>query len=92
LKQYEALLATEGIALTFTPDAVDSIARFAEEVNSKMENIGARRLHTIVEKLLDEISFEGPDLEPKEQAIDAEYVKQTLKDTVKDENLSRYIL
>ncbi len=92
LKQYEALLATEGIALTFTTDGIDTIAQFAAEVNQRTENIGARRLHTIVEKLLDVISFEGPDLEPKEQTINAEYVKQSLNDTVKDENLSRYIL
>jgi ATP-dependent HslUV protease ATP-binding subunit HslU len=92
LKQYQALLETEGIRLEFTPDAVHMIAEFAAEVNAKTENIGARRLHTIVEKLLDEISFEGPDLEIKEQSIDSAYVKQTLNETIKDENLSRYIL
>jgi ATP-dependent HslUV protease ATP-binding subunit HslU len=92
LKQYQALLETEGIRLEFTPDAVHTIAEFAAEVNAKTENIGARRLHTIVEKLLDEISFEGPDLEIKEQSIDSAYVKQTLNETIKDENLSRYIL
>jgi ATP-dependent HslUV protease ATP-binding subunit HslU len=92
LKQYEALLKTEGIELEFTPSAVTAIARFAVEVNQRTENIGARRLHTIVERLLDEISFAGPDLEPKQQTIDDEYVKRSLTDTVKDENLSRYIL
>lgn len=92
LKQYVALLATEGITLEFTVDAIEEIAKFAVEVNTRTENIGARRLHTIVEKLLDIISFEGPDLEPKEQTIDSAYVKRSLNDTVKDENLSRYIL
>ena len=92
LKQYQALMATEGITLTFTPDAVDAIAQFAAEVNAGTENIGARRLHTIVERLLDEISFTGPDAENKEPLIDAVYVRQMLADTVKDQNLSRYIL
>ena len=92
LKQYEALLATEGITLEFTPDAIEAIAELAAEVNSRTQNIGARRLHTVVERLLDEISFEGSDLEIKQQTLDAAYVKRTLNDTVKDENLSRYIL
>ena len=92
LKQYEALLATEGITLEFTPDAIEAIAELAAEVNSRTQNIGARRLHTVVERLLDEISFEGSDLELKQQTLDAAYVKRTLNDTVKDENLSRYIL
>ncbi|MFN2453882.1 MAG: ATP-dependent protease ATPase subunit HslU [Pyrinomonadaceae bacterium] len=92
IKQYTALLETEGVELEFTADAVDSIANFAARVNETTENIGARRLHTIMEKLLDEISFEGPDLEPKQQRIDAAYVSRMLAETVKDQDLSRYIL
>jgi ATP-dependent HslUV protease ATP-binding subunit HslU len=92
VKQYKALLETEGIELDFTEDAVDSLARFAVRVNEQTENIGARRLHTIMEKVLDEISFLGPDLEPKRQLIDAAYVTRTLSDIVKDQDLSRYIL
>ncbi|PYS79248.1 MAG: HslU--HslV peptidase ATPase subunit [Acidobacteria bacterium] len=92
VKQYQALLETEGIELEFTADAVDSVARFAVRVNEQTENIGARRLHTIMEKVLDEISFLGPDLEPKRQVIDAAYVTRTLADIVKDQDLSRYIL
>jgi ATP-dependent HslUV protease ATP-binding subunit HslU len=92
IKQYQALLETEGIELEFTQDAISSVAEFAAEVNEQTENIGARRLHTIMEKLLDEISFEGPDLEPKQQRIDAEYVNRMLSETVKDRDLSRYIL
>jgi ATP-dependent HslUV protease ATP-binding subunit HslU len=92
VKQYRALLETEGIDLDFTDDAISSIANFAARVNETTEDIGARRLHTIMEKLLDEISFEGPDLEPKKQRIDAAYVNRMLADTVKDQDLSRYIL
>ena len=92
IKQYVALMDTEGIKLTFTEDAVFEIARFAAMVNENTENIGARRLHTIMEKLLDEISFEGPDLEKKRVEIDATYVAKMLKDIVKDQDLSRYIL
>src|SRR5437868_1798982 len=92
VKQYKALLETEGIELEFTEDAVDSVARYAVRVNEQTENIGARRLHTIMEKVLDEISFLGPDLEPKQQVIDAAYVTRTLADIVKDQDLSRYIL
>jgi ATP-dependent HslUV protease ATP-binding subunit HslU len=92
LKQYKALLETEGIELEFTDDAVDSVARFAVRVNEQTENIGARRLHTIMEKVLDEISFLGPDLEPKRQVIDANYVTRTLAEIVKDQDLSRYVL
>ena len=86
------MLATEGVTLEFTPDAIEAIAELAAVVNSRTQNIGARRLHTVVERLLDEISFEGSDLELKQQTLDAAYVKRTLNDTVKDENLSRYIL
>jgi ATP-dependent HslUV protease ATP-binding subunit HslU len=92
VKQYKALLETEGIELDFTEDAIDALARFSVRVNEQTENIGARRLHTIMEKVLDEISFLGPDLEPKRQLIDAEYVTRTISDIVKDQDLSRYIL
>ncbi len=92
VKQYKALLETEGIELDFTEDAVDTLARYAVRVNEQTENIGARRLHTIMEKVLDEISFEGPDLEPKRQVIDADYVGRTINDIVKDQDLSRYVL
>ncbi|MDT4967665.1 MAG: ATP-dependent HslUV protease ATP-binding subunit HslU [Acidobacteriota bacterium] len=92
IKQYKALLETEGVELEFSEDAIESIANFAARVNEQTENIGARRLHTIMEKLLDEISFEGPDLEPKQQHLDAAYVNRMLAETVKDQDLSRYIL
>jgi ATP-dependent HslUV protease ATP-binding subunit HslU len=92
IKQYMALMDTEGIALTFTDDAIRQIADFAATVNERTENIGARRLHTVLEKLLDEISFEGPDLVDKTVRIDEAYVRKMLADIVKNEDLSRYIL
>jgi ATP-dependent HslUV protease ATP-binding subunit HslU len=92
IKQYQAMMATEDVILEFTDDAIDKIANFAARVNENMENIGARRLQTIMEKLLEEISFEGPDLEQKNQRIDAAYVENMLAATVKDQDLSRYIL
>ena len=92
VKQYMALLETEGIKLSFTDDALEAIAKLAAVVNEQTENIGARRLHTIVEKLLDEISFEGPDLKKKTVRIDAAYVEKQLADIVKNQDLSRYIL
>jgi ATP-dependent HslUV protease ATP-binding subunit HslU len=92
VKQYIALMDTEGITLEFTPDAVHRIADFATIVNERTENIGARRLHTVMEKLLDEISFEGPDLAEKHVVIDDAYVTRMLADIVKNEDLSRYIL
>jgi ATP-dependent HslUV protease ATP-binding subunit HslU len=92
IKQYIALLETEGIKLSFQDDAVQEVARFATTVNESTENIGARRLHTIMEKLLDDISFEGPDLKKKTVRIDAAYVQKMLADIVKDQDLSRYIL
>ena len=92
IKQYQAMMATEDVILEFTDDAIDAIANFAAKVNEHTENIGARRLQTIMEKLLEEISFEGPDLEPKNQRIDAVYVDAMLAETVKDQDLSRYIL
>jgi ATP-dependent HslUV protease ATP-binding subunit HslU len=91
-KQYTALLETEGIKLNITDDALEEVAKFAAEVNERSENIGARRLHTIMEKLLEEISFEGPDLRKKNVKVDAAYVKKQLADIVKDQDLSRYIL
>jgi len=91
-KQYTALLETEGIKLTLTDDALEEVARFAAAVNETAENIGARRLHTIMEKLLEEVSFEGPDLKKKSVKVDANYVRRQLADIVKDQDLSRYIL
>lgn len=92
IKQYKALLETEGVQLEFTDDSIDSIAQYAFRVNETAEDIGARRLHTILEKVLDEILFEGSDLAEKKQVIDAAYVDRTLADIVKNEDLSRYIL
>jgi ATP-dependent HslUV protease ATP-binding subunit HslU len=92
IKQYTALMDTEGITLTFTEDAIRRIADYATTVNDRTENIGARRLHTVLEKLLDEISFEGPDLQNKTVTIDEAYVTRMLADIVKNEDLSRYIL
>jgi ATP-dependent HslUV protease ATP-binding subunit HslU len=92
IKQYQAMMQTEAVSLEFTSDAIDAIANFAGRVNQQTEDIGARRLQTIMEKLLEEISFEGPDLEPKQQRIDAAYVEAMLSETVKDQDLSRYIL
>jgi ATP-dependent HslUV protease ATP-binding subunit HslU len=92
IKQYIALLDTEGVKLSFSEDAVQSIARFATSVNEQTENIGARRLHTILEKVLDELSFEAPDLKKKTIKIDAVYVSKQLSDIVKNQDLSRYIL
>src|SRR5436853_2217701 len=92
VKQYKALMETEGVKLDFTKDAIDAIANFSARVNQQTEDIGARRLHTIMERLLDEISFEGPDLEPKQKSNDAKYVHEILADTVKDRDLILYIL
>lgn len=92
IKQYQAMMQTEGVTIEFTDDAIDAIANFAARVNDQTENIGARRLQTIMEKLLEDISFEGPDLQPKQQRINAAYVDDKLLETVKDQDLSRYIL
>ena len=92
IKQYQALLDTEGIKLSFTDDAVQEISSFAARVNENTENIGARRLHTILEKLLEDVSFDGPDLKKKTVKVDAAYVRRQLADIVKDQDLSRYIL
>src|SRR6267378_2916789 len=92
IKQYVALLETEGVKLNITEDAVAAVARFATSVNEQTENIGARRLHTILEKVLDEISFEAPDLKKKNVKVDGAYVTKQLADIVKNQDLSRYIL
>jgi ATP-dependent HslUV protease ATP-binding subunit HslU len=92
VKQYAALLETEGIKLSFTDEALEEVAKFAGAVNDQTENIGARRLHTIMERLLDEISFEGPDLKKKTVRIDPAYVQKQLAEIVKNQDLSRYIL
>ncbi len=92
IKQYTALLETEGIQLSFREDAILEVSRIAAEVNERMENIGARRLHTIMEKLLDEVSFNAPEMRGKEVTIDAQYVRDRLSPILKDEDLSRYIL
>ena len=92
VRQYTALLGTEGITLTFTPGAIGRIADFATLVNERTENIGARRLHTVMEKLLDEISFDAPELGARDVTIDETYVDRMLNDIVRNEDLSRYIL
>ncbi len=92
IKQYMALLETEGLKLNFTEDAIAMLARYAVMVNEQTENIGARRLHTILEKVLDEISFEAPDLKKKNVKVDGAYVTKQLADIVKNQDLSRYIL
>ena len=91
-KQYTALLDTEGVELAFTDDAVEEIAQTAMLVNEQTENIGARRLHTVMEKVLDKISFEAPDMKEKSVRIDSAYVREQLSTIVKDQDLSRYIL
>ena len=92
VKQYTALLETEGLKLEFTTESLNEIANFAARVNESTENIGARRLHTIMERVLDETSFNAPELKDKDVKIDAEYVRQTLTDIAKNQDLSRYIL
>ena len=92
VRQYTELLQTEGVRLRFSPEAVEAVAEIASQVNQRTENIGARRLYTIMEKLLDEVSFQAPDLNGKEIVIDAEYVHARLAEVLKDEDLSRYIL
>ena len=92
IRQYTALLATEGVTLTFGADAIDEISRIAAQVNSRSENIGARRLHTVLERLLEDVSFEAPDIEEKTIPVDAEYVRERLQSIARNEDLSRYIL
>jgi ATP-dependent HslUV protease ATP-binding subunit HslU len=91
-KQYVALMGTEDIAIEFTEDSIEEIAGIAALVNEKTENIGARRLHTVLEKLLEDISFEAPERKNGRLVIDKRYVREKLSDIVKDEDLSRYIL
>jgi ATP-dependent HslUV protease ATP-binding subunit HslU len=92
IRQYTALLATEAVTLTFTEDAVRELARIAVEVNTRTENIGARRLQTVMERLLDELSFDAPDTPGRSVAIDGDFVRERLGDIVRDDDLSRYIL
>jgi ATP-dependent HslUV protease ATP-binding subunit HslU len=92
IKQYMALMETEGVKLAFTEDSITSVARFAVQVNEQTENIGARRLHTLLERVLDDISFEAPELKKKNVKIDAAYVSKQLADIAKNQDLSRYIL
>lgn len=92
IKQYEALLMTEGIKVSYSDDAIDEIAEIAEQVNEDAENIGARRLHTVLEKVMEEISFEAPNIKNKKIAIDRKYVQKQLKDIIGDQDLRRFIL
>jgi ATP-dependent HslUV protease ATP-binding subunit HslU len=92
IKQYTALLATEGVMVNFTDDAIEEIAKIAADVNSLMENIGARRLHTVMERLVEDLSFEASDIESKTVTIDSAYVRLRLDSILKDEDLSHYIL
>ncbi len=91
-KQYKALLAAEGVEIEFTPDGIEEIARIAEEANTKAENIGARRLHTVLERLLEDLSFNAPEMKGQKVVIDREYVRERLEGIIKDEDLTRYIL
>ncbi len=92
IKQYEALMGTEGVRVKYSPEAVDEIATVAEKVNEDTENIGARRLHTVMEKVMEEISFEAPNVAKKSILIDREYVSKQLKDVLEDQDLKRFIL
>jgi ATP-dependent HslUV protease ATP-binding subunit HslU len=92
IKQYVALLGTEGVKITFTEDAIDEIASIAERVNDVNENIGARRLYTVMEKVMEEISFSAPNIKKKKITIDRKYVQKQLQDIIEDEDLSRFIL
>lgn len=92
IKQYIALMDTEGLNIDFTEDAIDEIAEIAEKVNEMTENIGARRLHTVMEKVMEEISFQAPNIRKKKITIDRKYVQKQLKNIIKDEDLSRFIL
>ena len=91
-KQYIALLGTEGVTIHFTEEGIDRLAEVAFQVNERTENIGARRLHTVIERLLEKISYEAPDKSGENYTIDAEYVDKNLGVLVQDEDLSRYIL
>ncbi|HEX6124028.1 MAG TPA: ATP-dependent protease ATPase subunit HslU [Pyrinomonadaceae bacterium] len=92
IKQYQALLKTEGIDLEFTEDSIAKLAEMTAEINRSTENIGARRLHTLLEKLLEEISFQGSELAVKQQRIDAKFVEERLSNLVRDQNLRQYVL
>jgi ATP-dependent HslUV protease ATP-binding subunit HslU len=92
IKQYTALLETESVKVKFAEDGISEIAEMAALINERTENIGARRLYTMMEKLLDEISFDAPEMSGKSMMIDAKYVREKLKGFVEDEDLSRYIL
>jgi ATP-dependent HslUV protease ATP-binding subunit HslU len=92
IRQYSALLATEGIRLHFSDDSLLEVARIAQSVNERTQSIGARRLHTVLERLLDEVSFSASELTDKDVQVDAAYVRERLADVIKDEDLSRYIL
>jgi ATP-dependent HslUV protease ATP-binding subunit HslU len=91
-KQYKALLETEGVEIEFTPDGIEEIARIAEEANTKAENIGARRLHTVLERLLEDISFRAPELKGQKIVINREFVREKLQNIIQDEDLTKYIL
>jgi ATP-dependent HslUV protease ATP-binding subunit HslU len=91
-RQYSALLGTEGVKLDFTTDAVETLAEIAARVNESTQNIGARRLQTVMEKLLEDLAFHSPDMQGQKVSITAEYVKDKLAEISKDEDLSRYIL
>jgi ATP-dependent HslUV protease ATP-binding subunit HslU len=91
-RQYVALMATENVTIEFQPEAIAEIARIAALINARMENIGARRLHTVLERLLDELSFEAPALGSQTIPITRDYVTQRLKDVLKDEDLSQFVL
>jgi len=92
IKQYTALLEVDGVKLKFEESAIHEIAKIAEDINTKAQNIGARRLHTVLEKLLEEVSFEAPDVKRKTLTVDAKYVRDTLREILADEDLSKYIL
>ena len=91
-EQYVALMATEGLTLKFTKDGIKRVAEIAWDVNERVENIGARRLHTVMERLLEEVSFEASDMGDEKVVVDKKYVNKALADMAKDEDLSRYIL
>ena len=92
IKQYKALLKTENVDLEFTEDGIDTIATIANEVNSTVENIGARRLHTIIERVLDEISFTATDRGGEKIIVDSKYIQENIGELVKDTDLSKFIL
>ena len=92
VKQYTAMMGTENLDVTISDDAIDEISSLAFRVNESVEDIGARRLHTIMEKLFEEISFQAPDLDDRDIMVDAKYVNEQLSGIVKDEDLSKYIL